>query len=198
MLARISHSIHTFFFFLLTFFFFFNFWLRWVFVAVWELSLVAESRGYSLVAACGLIIAAASPAAEHRLRKMQASVVAARLSSWGTPSQLEGFPGVSDGKKRLPTTQETRVRSLGREDPLEKEMATYTSTLAWKIPWTEDQSSWTRDWICVPCNGRQIPTPCTTGAVLFRPFKMHFPLFNWYLILWDVWFYTLLFLLNMS
>ena len=33
--------------------------------------------------------------------------------------------------------QETQVRSLGRQDPLEKEMATYSSTLAWKIPWTE-------------------------------------------------------------
>ena len=33
---------------------------------------------------------------------------------------------------------ETRVRSLGQEDPLEKEMATHSSTLAWKIPWTEE------------------------------------------------------------
>jgi len=33
---------------------------------------------------------------------------------------------------------ETRVCSLGQEDPLEKEMATHTSTLAWKIPWMED------------------------------------------------------------
>ena len=40
--------------------------------------------------------------------------------------------------KRLPTTQETWVRSLGREDPLEKEMATHSSILAWKIPWTEE------------------------------------------------------------
>ena len=40
--------------------------------------------------------------------------------------------------KRLPTMQETRVRSLGREDPLEKEMATHSSTLAWGIPWTEE------------------------------------------------------------
>ena len=40
--------------------------------------------------------------------------------------------------KRLPAVQETRVRSLGWEDPLEKEMATHSSTLAWKIPWTED------------------------------------------------------------
>ena len=40
--------------------------------------------------------------------------------------------------KRLPTMQETWVRSLGQEDPLEKEMATHSSTLAWKIPWTEE------------------------------------------------------------
>ena len=38
----------------------------------------------------------------------------------------------------LPAMQETRVRSLGQEDPLEKEMATHSSTLAWKIPWTEE------------------------------------------------------------
>ena len=37
--------------------------------------------------------------------------------------------------KRLPTMQETWVRSLGWEDPLEKEMAIHSSTLAWKIPW---------------------------------------------------------------
>ena len=37
--------------------------------------------------------------------------------------------------KRLPTVQETRVQSLGREDLLEKEMATHSSILAWKIPW---------------------------------------------------------------
>ena len=40
--------------------------------------------------------------------------------------------------KHLPTVQETCVRSLGREDPLEKELATHSSTLAWKIPWTEE------------------------------------------------------------
>ena len=39
--------------------------------------------------------------------------------------------------KRLPTVWETQVQSLGREDPLGKEMATYSSTLAWKIPWTK-------------------------------------------------------------
>ena len=40
--------------------------------------------------------------------------------------------------KRLPAMWETRVRSLGWEDPLEKEMATHCSILAWKIPWTEE------------------------------------------------------------
>ena len=40
--------------------------------------------------------------------------------------------------KRLPTMRETRVRSLGQEDPLEKEKATHSSIHAWKIPWTEE------------------------------------------------------------
>ena len=40
--------------------------------------------------------------------------------------------------KRLPTMQETWVQALGWEDPLEKEMATHSSILAWKIPWTEE------------------------------------------------------------
>ena len=40
--------------------------------------------------------------------------------------------------KRLPAMRETRVQSLGWEDLLEKELATHSSTLAWKIPWTEE------------------------------------------------------------
>ena len=48
-----------------------------------------------------------------------------------------GFPGGS-AVKHLPAKQETRVRSLGREDPLEKEMATYSSIFAWRIPWKEE------------------------------------------------------------
>ena len=39
--------------------------------------------------------------------------------------------------KNLSTVRETRVRSLGQEDPLEKEMVTHSSILAWRIPWTE-------------------------------------------------------------
>ena len=41
--------------------------------------------------------------------------------------------------KRLPTMWESWVRSLGQEDPLEKEMATHASTLTWKIPWMEER-----------------------------------------------------------
>ena len=40
--------------------------------------------------------------------------------------------------KNLSAMQETRVQSLGREDPLEEGMATHSSILAWKIPWTEE------------------------------------------------------------
>ena len=40
--------------------------------------------------------------------------------------------------KNLPAVQETQVRSLGREDALEKKMAIHSSILAWKIPWTEE------------------------------------------------------------
>ena len=40
--------------------------------------------------------------------------------------------------KNLPAVQETQVRFLGRKDPLEKEMATHSSILAWRIPWAEE------------------------------------------------------------
>ena len=40
--------------------------------------------------------------------------------------------------KCLPAMRETRVRSLGQEDPLEKEMTTHSSILAWRLPWTEE------------------------------------------------------------
>ena len=49
--------------------------------------------------------------------------------------QPRDFPDGSDGK---PTMRETQVQSLDQPDPLEKEMATHSSTLAWNIPWTED------------------------------------------------------------
>ena len=45
---------------------------------------------------------------------------------------------VAQTVKHLPTMRETRFQSLGGEDPLEKEMATHSSTLAWKIPWMKE------------------------------------------------------------
>ena len=45
---------------------------------------------------------------------------------------------VAQRLKHLPVMQETWVQSLGWEDPLEKEMATHSSILAWSIPWTEE------------------------------------------------------------
>ena len=66
-------------------------------------------------------------------------------NSTGAPGQLGGMlllvPLVSQTVKHLPTMPtmwETRVQSLGREDLLEKKMATHSSILAWKIPWTEE------------------------------------------------------------
>ena len=71
---------------------------------------------------------------------------------------------VAQRLKRLPAMRETWVRSLGREDPLEKEMATHSSILAWRIPWTEEpgepQSTGSQrvghDWatsLSLPCGG---------------------------------------------
>ena len=51
---------------------------------------------------------------------------------------FKGASLVAQRLKHLPRMQETRVRSLSREDPLEKEMATHSSTLAWRIPWREE------------------------------------------------------------
>ena len=54
------------------------------------------------------------------------------------PGKNQGASLVAQMVKNLPTMQETGVRSLDREDPLEKEMATHSSILAWSFPWTEE------------------------------------------------------------
>ena len=54
------------------------------------------------------------------------------------PGKNHGASLVAQMVKNLPTMQETGVRSLDREDPLQKEMATHSSILAWSIPWTEE------------------------------------------------------------
>ena len=53
------------------------------------------------------------------------------------PSSVMGFSRGS-ARNNLPALLETGVRSLGQEDPLEKEMATHSSILAWEIPWMEE------------------------------------------------------------
>ena len=55
-----------------------------------------------------------------------------------SPSIYKRTSLVAQTVKCLSTMRETRVRSLGQEDPLEKEMAIHSSTIAWKIPWTEE------------------------------------------------------------
>ena len=52
--------------------------------------------------------------------------------------QCKGASLVAQKVKNLPAMQETWVQSLGQEDPLEKRMATHSSILAWRIPWTEE------------------------------------------------------------
>ena len=49
--------------------------------------------------------------------------------------------------KNMPAIQETRVRSLGWEDPMEKEMATHSSILDWRIPWTEEPEGLYSPWV---------------------------------------------------
>ena len=62
----------------------------------------------------------------------------------GYPPQYSSASLVAQLVKNLPARWETWVWSLGREDPLEKEMATHSSTLAWRIPWTEEPGAWGR------------------------------------------------------
>ena len=56
---------------------------------------------------------------------------------WSAYAQISDSLMVAQRVKHLPAMQETWVQSLGQEDPLEKEMAIHSRTLAWKIPWTE-------------------------------------------------------------
>ena len=59
------------------------------------------------------------------------------LILWQAPYAFEDFP-VAQMLKNLPAIREAWVQPLGQEDPLEKGMATQSSILAWRIPWTED------------------------------------------------------------
>ena len=71
---------------------------------------------------------------------------------WNSSAQFGGYQEVAQTVKCLPAMWKTKVRSLDWEDPLEKEMETHCSTLAWQIPWAEEPcrlqsmgpQSWTR------------------------------------------------------
>ena len=60
-----------------------------------------------------------------------------RRGEYALISMIEDVPGGSDGKASMYNAGD-QVRSLGREDPLEKEMATHSSVLVWRIPWAEE------------------------------------------------------------
>ena len=70
----------------------------------------------------------------HRLR----GLILEEMIGYGGPTHTCGASLVAQAVKNLPAMSETQVSSLGREDPLEKGMATHSSILAWRIPWTEE------------------------------------------------------------
>ena len=69
--------------------------------------------------------------AKETIRKIGEGNAEKQLPSWLRGSAVKNPPAKQE-------MQETRVQSLGREDPLEKEMATHSSTCAWRSPWTEE------------------------------------------------------------
>ena len=76
-----------------------------------------------------------------RLKQLSSSSVQQHVWSWMPvpyPHGSQGFSLVAQAVKNLPTIREIWVWSLGREDPLEKGMATHSSIFAWRIPWVEE------------------------------------------------------------
>ena len=70
------------------------------------------------------------------LESIQSWELGGTLTEKNIPSEPSVSPGGVQTVKNRPAMRETRVRSLGREDPLEKGKATHSSILAWRIPWT--------------------------------------------------------------
>ena len=81
-------------------------------------------------------------AVQQKLKRCKATVQLKKKKSRSFPANTltlcRGASLVAHTVKRLPAMWETQVRPLGREDPLEKEMTTHSSTLAWTIPWMEE------------------------------------------------------------
>ena len=84
---------------------------------------------------------------------------------------------VAQRLKHLPAMRETWVRSLGREDTLEKEMATHSSILAWKSPWTEEPGR-----LHPTGSQRDGPDWVTSLSLSFSILIFKKPLFSWWLI----------------
>ena len=76
--------------------------------------------------------------------------------------------------KRLPAMRETWVQSLGPEDPLEKEMATHSSILAWRIPWTEEPGGLQS--MELQRVGYSVPTGFVMVNVVYPGIEAFFPL----------------------
>ena len=97
--------------------------------------------------------------------------------------------------------QETQVRSLGQEDPLEKEMATHSSILAWRIPWTDREAWW--------ATGHEVTESDTTEGLSHTSvdlqycytakwFKLHISINSFFNILFPIMFSHWIFLFNWS
>ena len=91
-----------------------------------------------------VILSLCGPVCNQRRAKFKKKKKAGAYRSWFYPfarafDVVQGHASlVAQTVKHLPALQETRLQFLGREDPLEKEMAIHSSTLAWKIPWMEE------------------------------------------------------------
>ena len=111
----------------------------------WVQSLVRELRT-KIPHASGQLSPHATMKTQHSKQKTTSSHSPAALPSLCTccyrsvPTYLHGFPSDSV-VKNLPAMQERQVWFLGLQDPLEEEMTTHSSILAWEIPWTEE-SGW--------------------------------------------------------
>ena len=128
-----------------------------IFLYFWRPEVQSKFHGVKTKVLQGCVLPGASqgqpaslsfPASRGRLRSLSCKPSTFTVSTgqlglptqhrWDTSPFHTGASLVAQTVKNLPAMQETRVRSLGWEDPLEKGMATHSSYLAWRIPWTEE------------------------------------------------------------
>ena len=121
----------------------FNFYF--IYLAALDLSSPSEVKSFSCVQLFAtpwtVAYQASSVHGILQARILEWVTISFSISSCGSQQKVTSSQRPSQVVKRLPAMLETWVQFLGREDPLEKEMATHSSILAWKIPWTEE-SPW--------------------------------------------------------